>query len=125
MKRRAISLLLAATPVRRVNRYEYASSTMGAERFRMTGDPLRDAASLLDHSMILYGAGLADGNSHQHDHLPAMLAGGGAIQSGRFLQVAPQTPITNLYVSMLARMRLDIEQLGDSTGKLSDLGGLA
>jgi hypothetical protein len=82
--------------------------------------------SLLDHTMILYGAGLADGNSHQHDHLPTMLVGGacGAIRSGRFLQVAPQTPIANLYVSMLTGMGVAVENLGDSTGKLSDLGGL-
>jgi hypothetical protein len=83
--------------------------------------------SLLDHAMILYGAGLADGNSHQHDHLPTLLAGGacGTIRTGRFVQAAPQTPITNLYVSMLGRMGVDIEKLGDSTGKLSELGALA
>jgi hypothetical protein len=82
--------------------------------------------SLLDHTMILYGAGLADGNSHQHDHLPTMLMGGacGSIRSGRFLKVADQTPITNLYVSMLARMGVDIEKLGDSTGKLAELSDL-
>jgi hypothetical protein len=82
--------------------------------------------SLLDHTMILYGAGLADGNSHQHDHLPTMLVGSacGGIRSGRFLQVPPQTPITNLYVSMLTRMGVAIEKLGDSTGELSELGDL-
>lgn len=83
--------------------------------------------SLLDHTMILYGAGLADGNSHQHDHLPTMLVGGacGAIRGSRFLHVAPQTPITNLYVSMLTRMGVAVEKLGDSTGQLSGLDGLA
>ncbi len=82
--------------------------------------------TLLDHTMILYGAGLADGNSHQHDHLPTMLAGGacGAIRPGRFIQAAPQTPITNLYVSMLAAMGVAIEKLGDSTGKVAELGDL-
>jgi hypothetical protein len=76
--------------------------------------------------MILYGAGLADGNSHQHDHLPTMLMGGacGSVRAGRFLKVADQTPITNLYVSMLMRMGVDVEKLGDSTGKISDLGEL-
>ena len=83
--------------------------------------------SLLDHVMILCGTGLAHGNSHQRDHLPTMLAGGacGTIRSGRFLQVAPRTPMTNLYVSMLTRMGAEIETLGDSPGKLSDLGDLA
>jgi hypothetical protein len=79
--------------------------------------------SLLDHTMILYGAGLADGNSHQHDHLPTMLVGSacGTLRSGRFIQAAPQTPISNLYISMLARMGVNIEKLGDSTGKLAEL----
>ena len=82
--------------------------------------------SVLDHSMILYGSGLADGNSHQHDHLPTMLVGGACaqIRAGRFVQTAPQTPITNLYISMLARMGVEIENLGDSTGRLSELGEL-
>ena len=83
--------------------------------------------SLLDHSMILYGSGLADGNSHQHDHLPTMLVGGGCgtLRPGRFLQVAAQTPITNLYVSMLTRMGVAVERIGDSSGQVSDLGDLA
>jgi hypothetical protein len=82
--------------------------------------------TLLDHVMILYGAGLADGNSHQHDHLPTLLVGGGcgAIRTGRYLQAPPQTPITNLYVSMLGAMGVEVEKLGDSTGKLSALSDL-
>ncbi len=77
--------------------------------------------------MILYGSGLADGNSHQHDHLPTMLVGGGCgtLRPGRFLQVAAQTPITNLYVSMLTRMGVAVERIGDSNGQVSDLGDLA
>jgi hypothetical protein len=83
--------------------------------------------SLLDNCMILYGAGLADGNSHQHDHLPAMLVGGacGKLRAGRLIQAAPQTPLTNLYVSMLARMGVEIEELGDSNGRIDELGGVA
>ena len=82
--------------------------------------------SLLDHSLILYGGGLADGNSHQHDHLPTMLAGGacGTIRTGRFIQAAAGTPVTNLYISMLARMGVNADRLGDSTGKLSELESL-
>jgi hypothetical protein len=79
--------------------------------------------SLLDHTMILYGAGLADGNSHQHDHLPTMLVGGG-FRMGRLIQAAPGTPLTNLYVSMLGRLGVEVEKLGDSTGRLSELGDL-
>jgi hypothetical protein len=56
-----------------------------------------------------------------------LLVGGacGAIRSGRFLQVVPQTPITNLYVSMLTSAGVAIEELGDSTGRLSDLSGFS
>ena len=76
--------------------------------------------SLLDHTMILYGAGLADGNSHQHDLLPTMLVGGG-FRMGRVIQTTPQTPLTNLYISMLGRMGVEVEKLGDSSGRLPEL----
>jgi len=82
--------------------------------------------SLLDHVMILYGSGLADGNSHGHDDLPTMLVGGacGTIRPGHFIRTAAQTPIANLYVSMLARMGVRVESLADSTGRLLELGDL-
>jgi len=106
--------------VTRINRHhmQLFSEFVGALARTQDGD-----GSLLDHTMILYGAGLADGNSHQHDHLPTMLVGSacGTLRSGRFIQAAPQTPISNLYISMLARMGVNIEKLGDSTGKLAEL----
>lgn len=78
--------------------------------------------SLLDHSMIVYGAGLADGNKHEHVNLPVMIAGGacGTIKTGRHLELA-RTPINNLYISMLDRMGVPLESLGDSTGTLREL----
>ena len=79
--------------------------------------------SLLDHSMIVYGAGLADGNRHEHVNLPVMIAGGGCgtLKTGRHLKLAAKTPINNLYVSMLDRMGVPGESLGDSTGPLREL----
>ncbi|MDB6026566.1 MAG: hypothetical protein JWM68_2789, partial [Verrucomicrobiales bacterium] len=79
--------------------------------------------TLLDHSMIVYGSGLSDGNAHNHDNLPVLLAGhgGGAIQSGRHLKVADQTPMSNLFVSMLDSFGSPVERFGDSTGKLPGL----
>ncbi len=79
--------------------------------------------SLLDHSMIVYGAGLADGNRHEHVNLPVMLLGGGCgtLKTGRHLHLAAKTPINNLYVSMLDRMGVPVESLGDSTGPLREL----
>jgi len=89
---------------------------------KMASTPDGDG-SLLDHSMIVYGAGLADGNRHEHVNLPVMIMGGacGKIKTGRHLRLAGKTPINNLYVSMLDRMGVPVESLGDSTGPLREL----
>jgi hypothetical protein len=106
--------------VYRINRYhmELFAEFIGKMAKTPDGD-----GSLLDHSMIVYGAGLADGNRHEHVNLPVMIAGGGCgtIKTGRHLQLAAKTPINNLYVSMLDRMGVPVESLGDSTGPLREL----
>lgn len=80
--------------------------------------------TLLDHSMILYGSGISDGNAHRHDELPILLAGkGGSIKPGRHVRYPKETPITNLYLSMLDRAGMPIESFGDSTGRLGGLDG--
>jgi hypothetical protein len=79
-----------------------------------------DGKSLLDHSMILYGSGNADGNRHTHEDLPIVLAGGGsgAMKTGRYVKTAG-VPITNLFLSMADAMGAKgIESHGDSTGRL-------
>ena len=82
--------------------------------------------TLLDHAMIVYGSGLSDGNRHNHNDLPVLLAGRGAgtLRSGRHLRYADNTPMANLYLSLLDRMGLPTETLGDSTGKLEHLSGI-
>lgn len=78
--------------------------------------------SLLDHSMIVYGSGLSDGNRHQHERLPILLAGrGGGLNPGRHIIYPQGTPMTNLYRSLLARMGVRTEKIGDSTGILDQL----
>jgi hypothetical protein len=79
--------------------------------------------SLLDNSMIVYGSGLADGNAHAHDNLPVLLAGrgGGTITPGRHVKVAKETPMTNLFMSMLDRMHAKVDRIGDSTGLLKEI----
>jgi hypothetical protein len=81
--------------------------------------------TLLDHCQIVYGAGLGDGNAHDHGNLPLLLAGrgGGTIQPGRHLRYAPETPMGNLLVSMLQRVGVKTERFGDSTGALRGLEG--
>ena len=79
--------------------------------------------TLLDHSMILFGGGISDGNKHNHEDLPILLAGGGGgtIASGRHVSAPRETPLCNLYVSMLDRLGCDVRSFGDSTGPLAGL----
>ena len=78
--------------------------------------------TLLDNCMILYGSGIADGDRHNHDDLPILLAGraGGALQPGRHIAYPNNTPLCNLYVSMLNTMGVKTDRFGDSTGPLKD-----
>jgi hypothetical protein len=81
--------------------------------------------TLLDHCMIAYGSANSDGNAHNHDDLPVLLAGkgGGTIQTGRHIRYPKETPISNLWLSMLDRMDVKVPFLGDSTGSLIGLNG--
>src|SRR2546430_400173 len=82
--------------------------------------------TLLDHSMLIYGSGLSDGNKHTHEALPVLLAGraGGSLNPGRHVIYSAGTPITNLFLSLLDRMGVHQESIGDSTGQLNQLDGL-
>jgi hypothetical protein len=81
--------------------------------------------TLLDHCMVVYGSGNSDGNAHNHDDLPILLAGRGCgtIRPGRHIRYAKETPLNNLWVSMLDRVNVKVSALGDSTGALAGLGG--
>ena len=82
------------------------------------------SGSLLDSAMIVYGSGISDGDRHNHDDLPIIMAGkgGGTIKPGRHLKVDPQ-PLNNLYLSLLDRVGASLERFGDSTGRLGKLDG--
>lgn len=79
--------------------------------------------TLLDNSMILYGSGMADGNSHKHHDLPIAMfgSGGGMFKTGRFITCRPKTPLTNLYRTMLDTAGASVSQFSDSTGPLREL----
>ncbi|WP_459556419.1 DUF1552 domain-containing protein [Lacunimicrobium album] len=79
--------------------------------------------TLLDNSMLLYGSTIREGNSHEHENLPLLLAGRGAgtIKSGRRIIAPKQTPLCNLYLSMMDRMGVTLAHFGDSTGRLEGL----
>jgi hypothetical protein len=82
--------------------------------------------SLLDHSMILYGSSISDGNAHTHDDLPLVLAGGaaGQVQCGRHIRYQRETPMNNLLLAMLDKAGVPAEHLGDSTGQVAYLSGV-
>ena len=79
--------------------------------------------SLLDNSLIQFGSSLKDGNRHDPHDLPIILAGRGCgtIRPGRRVRAEPDTPLCNLYVTMLNRMGIQAESFGDSTGPLKGL----
>lgn len=79
--------------------------------------------TLLDNSMILYGGGISDGDRHNHDDLPLLMAGraGGKIPTGQHFVFPKHTPMTNLFLTMLDRVGVNVDRLGDSTGKLQGL----
>ncbi len=79
--------------------------------------------SLLHNSQVLFGSTLKDGNSHDPHDLPLLLAGGGcgAIRPGRRLRARPDTPLCNLYLTMLQHVGIERDSFGDSTGPLDGL----
>jgi hypothetical protein len=88
---------------------------------RMKATPDGDG-SLLDHSMILYGSGLSDGNRHAHDDLPLVIVGrGGNLRTGTHIAYPKQTPMTNLYLTLLDKIGVQPERIGDSTGMVEHL----
>jgi hypothetical protein len=79
--------------------------------------------SLLDNCMILYGSGIADGNKHTHEDLPTMVlgSGGGFLKTGRRIVYRRETPICNLYLTMMEGMGVHRETFGDATSHLPEL----
>ena len=106
----------------KINTYHVTLFASFLEKMRATPD---GDGSLLDHSMILYGAGMSDSNAHSPYNLPILLLGGGAgkLKGGRHIVYPERTPLANLHVSLLDKLGVDVERLGDSTGSLSHLSG--
>ena len=79
--------------------------------------------TLLDNTMLVYGSGIGDGNRHNHDDLPVLLAGGGGgkLKTAQHIRFPRETPITNLYLSLLDIFGARVETLGDSTGRLTGI----
>jgi hypothetical protein len=77
-------------------------------------------SNLLDNSMIVYGAGLSDGNRHLHNDLPTLLIGrgGGYFKSGRRVVFRRETPNSNFHLTLMDRMGVPVENFGDASGPL-------
>jgi hypothetical protein len=106
--------------IRRIDRYYVEGFSRFVKKMAETPD---GQGSLLDHSMVLYGSGICDGNRHNHENLPIVLAGraNGSIDTGRLIAYDRETPLCNLYMSMLDRMKVDVAEFGDATGRLKGL----
>ena len=79
--------------------------------------------TLLENSMVLFGSDLRDGNSHNPHNLPILVAGqaGGRLRTGQHIEYEPDTPLANLYLSMLQAMNVKADQFADSTRALSEV----
>jgi len=106
--------------VAQINCYQARQFAAWIEKLKATkeGD-----STLLDNSMIVYGAGLSDGNRHLHEDLPTLIAGRGGnfIKPGRRIVYRKETPMCNLFLTMMDRMGVPVEHFGDSTGRLDGL----
>jgi hypothetical protein len=99
--------------VTRINCLHVEMFAYFVQKLKSTGD---GDGSLLDHSTVLYGGALSDGNGHSNDNLPLLVAGGH--RGGRHLAAPAGTPVANLFVAMMDRAGVPVERFGDSTGKL-------
>jgi len=100
-----------------INKYHVEMLAYFLDKLKSTPD---GDGNLLDHSMVLYGSSMSNGNQHDHDPLPVVLAGGasGQLNGGRHMTYAPHTPMSNLLLSMLDKLGIQADKHGDSTGKI-------
>ena len=107
----------------KVNLHHIQQFAYFLERLQATPD---GDGTLFDNMLMLYGCGISDGNQHLHVNLPVLLAGGagGRLKGGRHVRVEEGTPLTNLQLTLLDKLGVPTEQLGDSTGQLAHLSGV-
>jgi len=101
-----------------LNRYHVGLLAYFLEKLRKTPD---GDGNLLDHSLVVYGSGLGDGNQHDHTDLPVLVAGGGSgqHQGGKHIRTAKDTPMANLLVAVLDKMSIETDKFGDSSGVIA------
>jgi hypothetical protein len=105
----------------KINAYHIKTFAYLVDKLAKTPD---GDGTLLDHSLLVYGSSISDGNAHTHDNLPLLLIGGasGQVKGGRHIVYPKETPMTNLLLSMLDKSGIKApEKLGDSTGRIDRL----
>ncbi len=103
----------------KLNRHHIEQIAYFMDRLAATPD---GDGTLLDQVLLQYGSGISDGNQHLHVNLPVIVAG--AVEGGRHLRVAEETPLTNLQLAVLDKLGVPTEKLGDSTGVVKHLAGV-
>ena len=101
----------------RINTYHVGMVPYFLNKLKNTSD---GDGSLLDHSVVLYGSGMGDGNLHNHKRCPLFLVGhgNGALKGNLHFKAPDGTPMANVYLTLLHRMGVNVETFGDSTGEL-------
>ncbi len=104
--------------IAKIDRYYADQFAYFLQRLKETPD---GDGCLLDHSLIVYGGAITDGNKHDHHDLPILLAGRGGrnIATGRIIDFPSYTPLNNLYGTMLEHVGVKVDRFGDGTGSLS------
>src|SRR3984957_1316234 len=98
----------------KINTYYARMYAQFLEKLRSTPD---GDGSLLDHSLIVYGAGMADSNMHATDPLPLVAIGGGVGTGHRHIQLPTRTPVGDFWLNVAEKFGKPMDRFGDSTGK--------
>ncbi|NCF50750.1 DUF1552 domain-containing protein [Gammaproteobacteria bacterium] len=103
--------------IARIDLYHSNLFTYYLDKLRATPDI---DGSLLDNMIIMYGSAMSDGNEHLLQNLPILLLGGGTgqLQGGRHIRYPDDTPISNLYLTIMDKLGIEADRFGDSTGKV-------
>ena len=104
----------------KINTYNVSQMAYFLNKLKNTRD---GDGTLLDHSLILYGSGMSNSNVHNHAPLPVFVAGGaaGRLKGGRHLKYAPETPMSNLLLTILHKAGVEEQSVGDSSGPLTEV----
>ena len=109
----------------KINHYHVTQFAYLLEKMRSTPD---GDGSLLDHTIMMYGTGMGDCNAHDPRSIPLVLAGGRSAQlrGGRHVRYPKETPLANLHLTLLDKLGVPLDRIGDSTGRLDEreLGGI-